>query len=65
VKVARIYLRVSTDEQDLARQAEIEQSTRSSGYYIAGVREKASGVRADRPELLRMVLAPLLRKDLN
>ena len=50
------YLRVSTDEQDLARQAEIEQSTRSSGYYIAGVyREKASGARADRPELLRMI----------
>ena len=56
MKVARIYLRVSTDEQDLARQAEIEQSTRSSGYYIAGVyREKASGARADRPELLRMI----------
>ena len=56
MKVARIYLRVSTDEQDLARQAEIEQSTRSSGYYVAGVyREKASGARADRPELLRMI----------
>ncbi len=56
VNVARIYLRVSTDGQDLARQAEIEQSTRSSGYYIAGVyREKASGARADRPELLRMI----------
>jgi DNA invertase Pin-like site-specific DNA recombinase len=56
MKIARIYLRVSTDEQDLARQAEIEQSTRSSGYYIAGVyREKASGARADRPELLRMI----------
>jgi DNA invertase Pin-like site-specific DNA recombinase len=56
MKIARLYLRVSTDEQDLARQAEIEQSTRSSGYYIAGVyREKASGARADRPELLRMI----------
>ena len=34
----------------------MEQSTRSSGYYIAGVyREKASGARADRPELLRMI----------
>ena len=56
MKIARIYLRVSTDEQDLARQAEIERSTRSSGYYIAGVyREKASGARADRPELLRMI----------
>jgi hypothetical protein len=67
MKVARIYLRVSTDEQDLARQAEIEQSTRSSGYYIAGVyREKASGARADRPELLRMIAdraPPLTEED--
>jgi DNA invertase Pin-like site-specific DNA recombinase len=56
MKIARIYLRVSTDEQDLTRQAEIEHSTRSAGYYIAGVyREKASGARADRPELLRMI----------
>ena len=57
MKIARIHLRVSTDEQDLTRQAEIEHSTRSAGYYIAGVyREKASGARADRPELLRMFL---------
>lgn len=56
MKVARIYLRVSTDEQDLARQADVERSTRAAGYYIAGVyREKASGARADRPELLRMI----------
>jgi len=56
MKIARIYLRVSTEEQDLTRQADIEQATRASGYYIAGVyREKASGVRADRPELLRMI----------
>jgi len=56
LKVARIYLRVSTAEQDLARQAEVESSTRAAGYYIAGVyREKASGARADRPELLRMI----------
>jgi len=47
---------VSTDEQDLTRQSEIEQSARAAGYYIAGVyREKASGARADRPELLRMI----------
>lgn len=56
MKIARIYLRVSTDEQDLTRQAQIEHSTRSAGYYVAGVyREKASGARADRPELLRMI----------
>lgn len=56
IKVARVYLRVSTDEQDLTRQSEIEQSARAAGYYIAGVyREKASGARADRPELLRMI----------
>jgi len=56
MKIARIYLRVSTDQQDLTRQADIEQNTRAAGYYIAGVyREKASGARADRPELLRMI----------
>lgn len=56
MKIARIYLRVSTDEQDLTRQAAIEHTARAAGYYIAGVyREKASGARADRPELLRMI----------
>lgn len=56
MQIARLYLRVSTDEQDLARQAGIEHSARQAGYYIAGVyREKASGARADRPELLRMI----------
>ena len=56
MKIARIYLRVSTDEQDLTRQSEIEHSTRLAGYYFAGVyREKVSSVRADRPELLRMI----------
>ncbi len=55
-KIARIYLRVSTDEQDLTRQNAIVESTRAAGFYIAGVyREKASGARADRPELLRMI----------
>ena len=56
MKVARIYLRVSTDEQDLTRQAQIEHGTRAAGYYVAGIyREKASGARVDRPELLRMI----------
>lgn len=55
-KVARVYLRVSTDEQDLKRQERIQEDARQAGYYIAGVyREKASGARADRPELLRMI----------
>ena len=56
MKIARIYLRVSTDEQDLTRQTNIEHSTRAAGYYVAGIyREKASGARPDRPELLRMI----------
>jgi DNA invertase Pin-like site-specific DNA recombinase len=56
VKVARVYLRVSTDAQDLTRQEEITHQAERDGYYIAGVyREKASGARADRPELLRMI----------
>ncbi|CAG0901562.1 unnamed protein product [Darwinula stevensoni] len=56
MNIARLYLRVSTDEQDLALQDEIEIKVRAAGYYVAGVyREKASGARADRPELLRMI----------
>ena len=56
IKVARVYLRVSTDEQDLTRQERIVTEARAAGYYVAGVyREKASGARADRPELLRMI----------
>ncbi|MEG2041137.1 MAG: recombinase family protein [Hafnia sp.] len=56
MKIARIYERVSTSEQDLTRQAAIEKMAIDNDYYIAGVyREKASGARADRPELLRMI----------
>ena len=54
--VARVYLRVSTDEQDLQRQEAITGQAKAAGYYVAGIyREKASGARPDRPELLRMV----------
>ncbi|RMP02113.1 recombinase family protein [Pseudomonas syringae group genomosp. 3] len=56
MKVARIYMRVSTESQDLARQEAVVTSAKANGYYIAGIyREKASGVRADRPELLRLI----------
>ena len=56
MKIARIYMRVSTEQQDLARKSAIVDSTRASGCYVAGIfREKASGARADRPELLRMI----------
>lgn len=55
-KIARIYLRVSTDGQDLERQERIRDEAVVAGYYVAGIyREKASGARADRPELLRMI----------
>lgn len=56
MKVARVYLRVSTEQQDIERQEGIVEGARAAGYYVAGVyREKASGARPDRPELLRMV----------
>ena len=46
----------SQRQQDLARQEAIVASARAAGYYVAAAyREKASGARADRPELLRMV----------
>ena len=56
MKTARIYLRVSTQQQSLVRQNSLVDKVKSEGYYIAGVyREKASGARTDRPELLRMI----------
>ena len=55
-KVARVYLRVSTVDQDLARQENIVAGAKAAGFYVPAVyREKASGARPDRPELLRMV----------
>jgi DNA invertase Pin-like site-specific DNA recombinase len=56
MNIARLYLRVSTEEQDITRQESIVENARTAGFYIAGTyREKASGARADRPELLRMI----------
>ena len=50
VRAARVYLRVSTEEQDLTRQDAIVAGARSAGYYVAAVyREKASGARPDLP----------------
>ncbi|WP_283095917.1 recombinase family protein, partial [Escherichia coli] len=48
--------KLSTDAQDLERQEAITTAAKAAGYYVAGIyREKASGARADRPELLRMI----------
>lgn len=38
MKIARIYERVSTSEQDLTRQADIEKTAIASGFYIGGLR---------------------------
>ncbi len=55
-KIARIYLRVSTLQQNLDRQREIIEEAKKNGFYIAGVyEEKASGVNASRPELNRLI----------
>ena len=44
MKIARIYLRVSTIEQSNQRQEKIIDEATNNGYYIAKVyREKASG----------------------
>ncbi len=56
MKAARIYIRVSTKEQDLERQRDLIEQTKAQGYYVAGVYEdKASGTKADRPGLTRMI----------
>jgi DNA invertase Pin-like site-specific DNA recombinase len=55
-RIARVYLRVSTEAQELERQEAIVEAAKAEGYYVAGVyREKASGARPDRPALLRLV----------
>ncbi|RMV77642.1 hypothetical protein ALP05_200162 [Pseudomonas caricapapayae] len=44
INVARVYLRVSTEDQDLQRQEAIIGNARTSGYYVATVyREKGGG----------------------
>lgn len=56
MKIARFYIRVSTEEQDLARQAALKEAAERAGFCVAAVyAERASGARADRPELLRMI----------
>ena len=56
MKAARIYHRVSTEEQNLERQNALIEKAKTEGYYIAGVyKEKASGVRADRPVLNKLI----------
>lgn len=55
-RVARVYQRVSTDQQDLERQDALVEQAQQAGYYVAAVyREKASGTTTDRPELQRMI----------
>ncbi|PMM31154.1 recombinase family protein [Vibrio lentus] len=56
MKIARLYIRVSSSHQELERQNRIYTDVVSAGYYVAGIyKEKASGARADRPELLRLI----------
>lgn len=56
LKIARIYLRVSTLQQNLERQRKIIDETKENGFYIAGIyEEKTSGVNASRPELNRLI----------
>ena len=63
MKAARIYQRVSTEEQNLERQNTLIEQAKTEGYYIAGVyKEKASGIRADRP-VLNQLIADLQEGD--
>ncbi|MEB2027167.1 recombinase family protein, partial [Xanthomonas campestris pv. campestris] len=56
IQSCELFLHVCRLNPDLTRQAAIVQEAKAAGFYVAGVyREKASGARADRPELLRMI----------
>ncbi len=37
VKKRKVYLRVSTDAQDLERQEAITTAAKAAGYYVAGI----------------------------
>ena len=54
--IARLYLRVSTESQDLTRQAALKAEAVAKGYnVVATYSEKASGTTEDRPALQRML----------
>ena len=56
MKIERIYLRVSTTEQNTLRQEKIIDEATASGYYIAKVyREQASGTIKERPKLRELI----------
>lgn len=56
MKFARIYIRVSTNSQDLVRQRDLMEKAKAQGYYIAGnYEDQASGANSDRPGLMRMI----------
>lgn len=55
-KIARIYCRVSTKEQNLQRQEDLVEYAKSQGYYVAKVyNEKASGAIINRPILNELI----------
>lgn len=55
-KIARIYCRVSTQEQNLRRQLDLQAWAEQRGFYVAKVyAEKASGRTANRPKLNEMI----------
>ena len=61
--IARIYQRVSTQDQDTTRQESLRAEAEAKGYIVvATYTEKASGTSEDRPELQRM-LADLCEGD--
>lgn len=56
MKAARIYMRVSTNDQDTQRQEQLKADARAQGYYVAKVyQDKASGTTHDRPGLKSMI----------
>lgn len=58
IKKCRIYMRVSTNDQDLTRQEKIIDEAKKFNYFIAGIyKEKISGTlhHSKRPELKKLI----------
>ncbi len=56
VDVVRLNFSHGKAQDHIERAEMVRAAAKAAGYYVAGIyREKASGARADRPELLRMI----------
>jgi DNA invertase Pin-like site-specific DNA recombinase len=56
MKIARIYLRVSTEEKNIKRQSRLINTIKNNDFYVAGIySEEVGNLASVRPELQRLI----------